>query len=661
MSSPSVRLERVRVALRSPAVDRATSGAELAALAPELGGRFAVVASEAAALLGGGAARDIEPAMVDAIVVIALDDVAMFLEQGRVDDDALDAHLQALRSLAPIPGVDFDLTAELPESDPTPSVDEPPVEGLSPDLVATFVTEARELLSACETGLLELDAGSAGAIHALFRALHSFKGNCGFLGFDDMERLAHRAESLLVELKEGRRKLDPPASAALFAAFDALSAGVDSAADGGHVPRLAVLVAAFDGAPVPEAPTDEVAAAPIGADEEAVRSRQESTLRVDVGKVDQLLDLVGELIIASTAIRHVPAGATEEESLARASGQLDRVVRSLQDVAMSLRMVPVRPTFQRMVRVVRDVSQRLGKPVELHLSGDETEIDKTVAELVTDPLVHLVRNAIDHGLETPEQRVAAGKPRTGHVRLSGSHVGGEVWIRVEDDGKGLDRAKIVARAVERGIVTADAAERLTDAEVFAFIFEPGFSTAAAVTDVSGRGVGMDVVRRNLEMVKGRVDVKSVPGQGATFTLRIPLTLAIIEGMLVRVGTATFTVPLLCIRESVVIRPQDVTVLTTWQEMVRIRGELLPVVRLHRLYDLPADHQELHHGILVVVEDGGQPLCLFVDELIGQRQTVIKALSGFVGTIRGVAGCTVLGDGRISLILDVPSLVGLQNG
>ena len=275
---------------------------------------------------------------------------------------------------------------------------------------------------------------------------------------------------------------------------------------------------------------------------------------------------------------------------------------------------------------------------------------------MVDPLVHLIRNAIDHGLESPPVRAAAGKPAAGTLRLSASHVGGEVWLQVEDDGKGLDRPAILARAVERGLVPEEETARLTDAEVFAFIFEPGFSTAERVTDVSGRGVGMDVVHKNLQRVKGRVDIRSTPGQGSAFILRIPLTLAIIEGMLVRVGASTFTVPLLNIRESVVVRPGDVTVLSTWQEMVRIRGELVPVLRMHRLYGIAPDHQSLHDGILVVVEDGGRTLCLFVDELVGQRQTVIKAVSGWLGTLRGIAGCTVLGDGRISLILDVPSLL-----
>lgn len=244
----------------------------------------------------------------------------------------------------------------------------------------------------------------------------------------------------------------------------------------------------------------------------------------------------------------------------------------------------------------------------------------------------------------------------GRIRLSGAQVGGEVWVRVEDDGGGLDRDRILARAVERGLTDAATAATLSDQEAYAFIFEPGFSTAAQVSDVSGRGVGLDVVARNIAQVKGRVDIRSVSGQGSTFTLRIPLTLAIIEGMLLRVGEDSFTVPLLSIRESVVCRPADVTTLSGGQELVRIRGELLPVLRIHRAFDIVPQHEALHEGILLVVEDGGQALCLFVDQLVGQRQTVIKAVSGYLGNVRGIAGCTVLGDGRISLVLDVGALV-----
>jgi two-component system chemotaxis sensor kinase CheA len=319
-------------------------------------------------------------------------------------------------------------------------------------------------------------------------------------------------------------------------------------------------------------------------------------------------------------------------------------------------MVPIEATFRKMIRLARDVAAKQGKQVTLRIVGEETEVDKTVAEVIADPLVHLLRNGVDHGLETPSERIAAGKPAEGVVELSARHVGGEVWIQVRDDGRGIDRDRVRAKAVSRGLVDAARAETLTDAEVYAFVFEPGFSTAAAVTDISGRGVGMDVVKRQIETVKGRVDVASSPGLGTTFTLRIPLTLAIIEGMLVRVGDASFTIPLLNIRESVVPRSRDVTVLSDGQEVVRIRGQLIPVVRLHSFYQIPPQHEQLEKGILVVVEDGGQAVCLFVDELVGQRQTVIKGLSGYLGDVRGLSGCTVLGDGRISLILDVLGLL-----
>ncbi|MEZ4239843.1 MAG: chemotaxis protein CheA [Myxococcota bacterium] len=658
-------LERARDALRSSG-DRARACEALRAIS--LSGRLGEIVAEALGLLDGGAAPEIDPGTVDAIVAIALEGVVHGIDDPV--DDEIDAHLQALRALAPIPGFDLGELGEPldapAEADPEPSGPEigaSMFERPSPELVSAFQIEARELLANCERGMLELEADQSATapVHEVFRALHSFKGNCGFLGFGEMEEVAHRAESLLVLVKEGRRRCDTTVTAALLGTLDALGRAVETAADGGAVPGRVALLGILDKCmqqPTGDAPPAPEVPVPVAAITEVRPQRPQATLRVDVLKVDQLLDLVGELIIATTAVRHLPS-AEEPDAHTRASAQLDRVVRSLQDVAMSLRMVPIGPTFQRMVRVVRDVSQRVGKPVELQLSGDETEIDKTVAELLADPLVHLVRNALDHGLEPPEEREARGKPRTGRLRLTGSHVGGEVWVRIEDDGRGLSRDKIGARAVERGLVSREALARMSDTDVFGFIFEPGFSTAEQVSDVSGRGVGMDVVRRNLERVRGRIDIKSDPGRGAAFTLRIPLTLAIIEGMLVRIGDTSLTVPLLCIRESVVVRPEDVTVLTTWQELVRIRGELIPVLRLHRLYGIQSDYTALHEGILVVVEDGGRPLCLFVDQLIGQRQTVIKPISGFLGNVRGIAGCTVLGDGRISLILDVPSLVHLQ--
>jgi two-component system chemotaxis sensor kinase CheA len=308
-----------------------------------------------------------------------------------------------------------------------------------------------------------------------------------------------------------------------------------------------------------------------------------------------------------------------------------------------------------MVRLVRDLSRRQGKRVSLEISGEDTEVDKSVVEAISDPLVHLIRNSIDHGVESSAERVAAGKPAEGRIWLTARQQAGEIRIEVRDDGRGLDRARILRKGIERGLVKGDGAD-LSDADVYKLIFEPGFSTAAAVSDISGRGVGMDVVKQNIESVKGRVEVSSVAGAGSTMALRIPLTLAIIEGMLVRVGQSRFTLPILSITETVTATARDITRLTNGAEVVRVRGRLLPVYRLHELYQLKPDSTRIEDGLLVVIEDGNQRVCVLVDELIGQRQTVVKSLSGYLGSVRGLAGCTVLGDGSISLIIDVAKLI-----
>jgi len=593
-------------------------------------------------------------------------------------------------------------------------VTQPTSDGVSlSDLIEPFIVEGRDLLDACEQALLSLetDPEASAPVATAFRALHSFKGNCGFLGFGEIERLAHAAETLLEAVKEGDVTRSANVIGALLATVDALRTAVARLPGDSAFPEAAIQVAALvkveanarsnmaetrigriliqrgdissddliEALVVEERPVGQVLAergllSPAQLDAALVEQAQrrgvapsnetrtvekpQTSLRVDVGKLDALMDLVGELIIAETAVIHAPSsqGAGDLRDLPKAFAQLDRITRSLQNVAMSLRMVPIEATFRKMIRVVRDVANKQGKRVTLKLEGEETEVDKTVAEIISDPLVHLLRNAVDHGIEMPAVRAQRGKPVEGTLKLSASHVGGEIWVRIQDDGGGISRARVLEKAVERGLTSAADASSLTDAHVYAFIFESGFSTAAAVTDISGRGVGLDVVKRQIERVKGRIDVSSVPEQGTTITLRIPLTMAIIEGMLVRVGDTSFTIPLLCIRESMVPRAQDVTHLADGEEIVRIRGQLLPVLRMHRFYGIEPRHERLEDGILVVVEDGGQAVCLFVDELIGQRQTVIKGLSGFLGDPRALSGCTVLGDGRISLILDVAGLI-----
>lgn len=324
---------------------------------------------------------------------------------------------------------------------------------------------------------------------------------------------------------------------------------------------------------------------------------------------------------------------------------------------MAVRMVPISGTFRKMIRLVHDLSAKFGKKARLEILGETTEIDKTVAELISDPLVHIIRNAVDHGLETPEERVAAGKEETGTIRLEARHEGGEIWLLIQDDGRGLDREKILAKARDRGMVEGDG-NSLTDAQVFQLLFEAGFSTAEQVTDVSGRGVGMDVVKRNIEKLKGQIDTSSIPGKGTSFVLRIPLTVAIIEGMLVRVGRAKYTVPLLAVRECTCLTPEQITKPMRGQEIVKVRDEIIPVIRLYQLHDVTPDTASLEEGVLVILENKEEIVGLFVDEILGQHQTVIKAFPQYMGEVRSVSGCTILGDGDVSLILDPKGLMAM---
>ncbi|MDH4121627.1 MAG: Hpt domain-containing protein [Deltaproteobacteria bacterium] len=383
-------------------------------------------------------------------------------------------------------------------------------------------------------------------------------------------------------------------------------------------------------------------------------------IRVDLEKLDVLIDLVGELIIAESMVTQNPdLFGYEFERFEKAAGHLAKITREIQDIAMSLRMVPLSTVFRKMIRLVHDLSQKSGKEVDLTLKGEDTEVDKTVIELISDPLVHMIRNAVDHGVEPMEERLAAGKPPKGNVTIEARHEGGEVWVIVRDDGRGMNKERILAKGIERGLVRGDGSD-MKDDEIYRLVFEPGFSTADQVTDVSGRGVGMDVVKRNLERIKGRIDIQTLPGQGTRFVLRIPLTLAIIEGMLIRVGERRYIIPMTAIRESIQVKPEDITRTMDGQEIVMLRENLYPVVRLHEIHKITPIHTNLEDGLLMVMEHQGSLFCLFVDELIGQLQTVIKGLSGVLGMVRGVSGCAILGDGGVSLILDVGSLVDLAS-
>ncbi|MNB73439.1 Chemotaxis protein CheA [compost metagenome] len=392
---------------------------------------------------------------------------------------------------------------------------------------------------------------------------------------------------------------------------------------------------------------------------------QQTMINVHVSKMDKLMDLIGELVIAEAMVTQNPDLAAVHgplDNFSKAARHLRKISGEMQDVVMSLRMVPISATFHKMGRIVRDMTRKLDKEASLVIVGEETEVDKHIIEHLSDPLMHIVRNALDHGIELPEERLAAGKPRSGTVTLEARHSGGEVIVMIRDDGKGLHRDKIIRRAAENGLLSRDERE-LSDREVYRLIFHPGFSTKDSISEFSGRGVGMDVVVKDLEKVGGTATVDSVPGAGSTVTLRIPLTLAIIDGMNVGVGSARFTLPTNSIVRSFRPEQQDLLTDPEGNEWIMVRGSCYPVIRLHNLTAAAGSASPVEQGILIMVEDDGRSLCLLADELLGQQQVVVKALPDYILNSAGsrpFSGCTLLGDGSISLILDIIRLTSSVN-
>ena len=600
-----------------------------------------------------------------------------------------------------------------PSVSPVPeTTDEEPVATdeqllITPEMKKQFIEESDELLEEVEQNLLALEGteGSDDVLATAFRNIHSFKGNCGFFGYSELERLSHKSETVLELMKKGTIDAGGENVSVLLKIVDMLRSGIADVSDGGGgtiqgcdlllnllddmipvaeeeqpaegKPIGEILVERGDATPEAVESALDVQGKPLGeilvdmgkttpkAVEKALsqQGKQGKTkkivrrdIRVDLDKLNELNDLVGELVTAQAmVVRNPDLKGHEFENFEKAAHHLEQISASLQDVAMSLRMIPVSGLFRKMMRLVHDLSRKSGKKVDLRMKGEETEVDKTVIEVISDPLVHIIRNSVDHGIEPPDERASIGKDATGVVELEAKHEGGEVWITIRDDGRGLDRERILAKAMEKGLVEGDGKD-MPDKQVFGLIFEPGFSTAEKVTDISGRGVGMDVVRKNIDQLKGRVDVESTWGKGTTISIRIPLTLAIIEGMLVRSGESRHLIPLLAIKESFRPKPEHITVMPGGQEMVKVREELIPVARLSDVYCLGNGNGSLDEGILIVLENQGKSMCLFVDEILGQIETVIKGLPGFMGSVRGVSGCTILGDGEVSLILDVGGLL-----
>jgi two-component system chemotaxis sensor kinase CheA len=438
------------------------------------------------------------------------------------------------------------------------------------------------------------------------------------------------------------------------AAVEGVFDWVDGDCDLSVTPRMAAPAPVADVA----APAAAVASAPRTVRDPAANS-ESSSVRVGIEKIDTLINLVGELVITQSMLSQFNDGVDESqlEMLRHGLAQLSRHTRELQESVMSIRMLPISTVFNRFPRLVRDLAQKLDKKVVLDMRGETTELDKTVLEKIGDPLVHLVRNAIDHGLEMPEKRLAAGKGDTGTLRLEAFHRGGSIVVEVADNGAGLNRDAIVAKAIQRGIIATG--EGMSDEAVADLIFEAGFSTAAATTDLSGRGVGMDVVRRNVMDLGGTVAIRSVQGSGTTFTITLPLTLAIIDGLTAAVGEEIYIVPLVSIVESVQVKPDAVRSVAGGGELFRFRDHWLPIVRLFDVFGCEGQRRTVDEGIVIVVEGEGTRIGLFVDELIGQQQAVVKSLEANYRRVSGISGATILANGSVALIADIAGLVRMQ--
>lgn len=579
------------------------------------------------------------------------------------------------------------------------------------DLLVEFHAEAVDHLQQIEAALLALDQqpDNPEALNSIFRSFHTFKGNAGFLGLAPMQSLAHEVESLLDLARNHKLRLNAAIVTEILRSRDALAAltqQIAVALEQGRLPDRIIpvshliaavkVLAATAGAepeaaasapvapapvtPAPEAPAPvAVAAMPVTvpvvaapASPVANPSRQHAnaleaaatvrsavgnqTVRVNTEKLDSLMDLVGELVIVQSQLAETArtadtgGGSTLQRNLA----QLSRITKELQHTAMSLRMIPIKSSFQKMERLARDLARDFGKKVTFVTSGEDTELDRTVVEEIADPLVHMVRNALDHGLEPSADRLARGKPESGTLHLKAYHQGSNIVVELQDDGRGIDPDKVLAKARRQNLVPANASP--SREEIFNLLFLPGFSTAEKVTAVSGRGVGMDVVRRNIEKLRGKIEVSSEVGRGSTFRIKLPLTMAIIDGLVVRVGTDKFVLPSTSVQRALRPAKEAFTTIQGRGEVLELRGRILPLHRLHRTFSLKADSENPWEGIVVILEHGGKVSALLVDELISKQEVVIKNLGAYLEHLPGVAGGAIMGDGHIALILDPASLL-----
>lgn len=554
-----------------------------------------------------------------------------------------------------------------------------------------FFGETKKILSHLSDNLKKIQSDGAidDDVNSIFRSFHTICGNSRMFGFHEIASIAGFSETILDKIRNGTSEMTPQVAGILFDAASEIGDFVRLRQDeklyesfspdkeGEAVKKLGEILIEMG-----ELNEDQLEKAlknqdkPLGeilvnegiVQEEKVEKalqKQKSlgistqaAVRVETDKLDNLVNMVGELVITQTLLSHNDAvKRINDHGFMKILSQMDKITREVQESVMSIRMLPIKATFQKLIRVAREVSKQEGKTVSISMDGEDTELDKTVIDEIGDPMIHIMRNAVDHGLETTEERVAAGKNEAGNVELKAYHQGGNIMIEVKDDGRGLDRKKILEKAFDRGLVKNK--DELTDEQVYNLIFLPGFSTAKSITGVSGRGVGMDVVKRNVEKLRGRVDVISEKGKGSTFAIRLPLTLAVIDGMVVRVGRERYILPTISVVES--LRPSKEQVITVQGrgEMVKIREELFPLIRLHRLFGMNAISENPWETMVIQVEGEGKRACLLVDELVGQQQVVIKSLGESFKKINYISGGAIMGDGKVGLILDTGGIISVS--
>ena len=559
-------------------------------------------------------------------------------------------------------------------------------------LILDFIAESVEHIDSAEAALLELetkpDDGDKELLNRILRAFHTIKGLAGFLNLTDIGSLAHAAENLLDQTRKGQLNLAGESIDVLFESISMMKemgAGLSETVETHkpvpkqkYLPQLLgklktvaegqTLAASLDS---PEGQKkdekiDEILAATDVVKPEDMASQVtakaetvsgDGKIKVSTDRLDNLINMSGELVIAQSIVAgKVNKSLGSEHSLCSKVAHQGKLIRGLQELSMSMRMVPIQGAFQKMARLVRDLSHKAGKNIDFVTVGEETELDRSIVDKIVDPLLHMARNSVDHGIEPPEEREKVGKNPVGRIELRAFHQAGNVVIEIDDDGRGLSKERILKKAIESGIIKAG--RELNDQEIFELIFRAGFSTVEKVTDVSGRGVGMDVVKKDIESLRGKIYTNSTPGKGTTFTVRMPLTLAIIDGQIVKVGDERYIIPIHSVLRSFKPTLKQLSSVQNRGEIVMVCGQLIPVVRLYKLFGVVPKSEDVTESLLVIVEEGSERCCLLVDELLDQQQVVIKNLGRDLGKVKGISGGAIMGDGKVSLILDIPGLMEL---